>query len=58
VADKKMVTMELGLAHFLSRYKLKLSPDRIYKMIVRDGGDADEVRISCLFIFVRPHSNH
>ena len=33
--DKEMAAMELGLAHFLSRYKLKFSPDKIDTMIVQ-----------------------
>merc|ERR1712098_544591 len=32
--DKEMAAMELGLAHSLSRYKLKFSPDKIDTMIV------------------------
>merc|ERR1712071_592424 len=35
VADKEMAAMELGLAHSLSRYKLKFSPDKIDTMIVQ-----------------------
>ncbi|XP_023334948.1 nucleolar protein 58 [Eurytemora carolleeae] len=35
VADKDMAAMELGLAHSLSRYKLKFSPDKIDTMIVQ-----------------------
>ena len=30
-----MTAMELGLAHSLSRYKLKFSPDKIDTMIVQ-----------------------
>ena len=30
-----MAAMELGLAHSLSRYKLKFSPDKIDTMIVQ-----------------------
>ena len=37
VADKDMAAMELGLAHSLSRYKLKFSPDKIDTMIVQVG---------------------
>merc|ERR1719308_86137 len=33
--DKEMAAMELGLAHSLSRYKLKFSPDKIDTMIVQ-----------------------
>merc|ERR1712098_249611 len=33
--DKEMTAMELGLAHSLSRYKLKFSPDKIDTMIVQ-----------------------
>merc|ERR1712212_1031721 len=33
--DKEMSAMELGLAHSLSRYKLKFSPDKIDTMIVQ-----------------------
>ena len=33
--DKEMAAMELGLAHSLSRYKLKFSPDKIETMIVQ-----------------------
>merc|ERR1719233_2473503 len=33
--DKEMAAMELGLAHSLSRYKLKFSPDKIDIMIVQ-----------------------
>ena len=33
--DKEMAAMELGLAHYLSRYKLKFSPDKIDTMIVQ-----------------------
>merc|ERR1712029_674879 len=33
--DKGMTAMELGLAHSLSRYKLKFSPDKIDTMIVQ-----------------------
>merc|ERR1712013_834611 len=33
--DKEMSVMELGLAHSLSRYKLKFSPDKIDTMIVQ-----------------------
>ena len=32
-----MTAMELGLAHSLSRYKLKFSPDKIDTMIVQVG---------------------
>merc|ERR1719309_1656447 len=35
VPDKDMAAMELGLAHSLSRYKLKFSPDKIDTMIVQ-----------------------
>ena len=35
--DKEMTAMELGLAHSLSRYKLKFSPDKIDTMIVQVG---------------------
>merc|ERR1712168_108349 len=35
VPDKEMSAMELGLAHSLSRYKLKFSPDKIDTMIVQ-----------------------
>jgi len=34
-SDKEMAAMELGLAHSLSRYKLKFSPDKIDTMIVQ-----------------------
>jgi nucleolar protein 58 len=37
VPDKDMAAMELGLAHSLSRYKLKFSPDKIDTMIVQVG---------------------
>lgn len=33
--DKEMTAMSLGLAHSLSRYKLKFSPDKIDTMIVQ-----------------------
>merc|ERR1712096_300013 len=33
--DRDMAAMELGLAHSLSRYKLKFSPDKIDTMIVQ-----------------------
>merc|ERR1711962_1032761 len=33
--DKELAAMELGLAHSLSRYKLKFSPDKIDTMIVQ-----------------------
>merc|ERR1719264_1348771 len=33
--DKEMSAMELGLAHSLSRYKLKFSPEKIDTMIVQ-----------------------
>merc|ERR1739838_683274 len=33
--DKEMAAMELGLAHSLSRYKLKFSPDKVDTMIVQ-----------------------
>ena len=33
--DKEMAAIELGLAHSLSRYKLKFSPDKIDTMIVQ-----------------------
>merc|ERR1712203_274054 len=33
--DKEMAAMELGLAHSLSRYKLKFSPDKIDTMTVQ-----------------------
>merc|ERR1712096_263736 len=35
VPDRDMAAMELGLAHSLSRYKLKFSPDKIDTMIVQ-----------------------
>merc|ERR1739846_209093 len=35
VDDKEMTAMSLGLAHSLSRYKLKFSPDKIDTMIVQ-----------------------
>jgi len=35
VPDKDMAAMELGLAHSLSRYKLKFSPDKVDTMIVQ-----------------------
>ena len=35
--------MELGLAHSLSRYKLKFSPDKIDTMIVQVGPNCDDV---------------
>merc|ERR1712088_272494 len=35
VEDKEMTAMSLGLAHSLSRYKLKFSPDKIDTMIVQ-----------------------
>jgi nucleolar protein 58 len=35
VEDKDMKAMSLGLAHSLSRYKLKFSPDKIDTMIVQ-----------------------
>merc|ERR1719189_1562363 len=33
--DKEMAGMALGLAHSLSRYKLKFSPDKVDTMIVQ-----------------------
>jgi len=35
IQDKEMTAMSLGLAHSLSRYKLKFSPDKIDTMIVQ-----------------------
>ncbi len=35
VPDRDMAAMELGLAHSLSRYKLKFSPDKVDTMIVQ-----------------------
>jgi len=35
IDDKEMTAMSLGLAHSLSRYKLKFSPDKIDTMIVQ-----------------------
>merc|ERR1712088_509688 len=35
IDDKEMIAMSLGLAHSLSRYKLKFSPDKIDTMIVQ-----------------------
>ena len=35
IQDKDMTAMSLGLAHSLSRYKLKFSPDKIDTMIVQ-----------------------
>ena len=35
--DKEMAAMELGLAQYLNRYKLKLSPDKIDTRIVQAG---------------------
>ncbi|PAA74902.1 hypothetical protein BOX15_Mlig012732g1, partial [Macrostomum lignano] len=35
VAPREMAAMQLGLAHSLSRYKLKFSPDKIDTMIVQ-----------------------
>lgn len=35
IQDKEMTAMSLGLAHSLSRYKLKFSPDKIDTMVVQ-----------------------
>lgn len=35
LTDKEMTTMALGLAHSLSRYKLKFTPDKIDTMIIQ-----------------------
>ncbi|XP_067004036.2 nucleolar protein 58 [Anabrus simplex] len=40
---KEMTAMALGLAHSLSRYKLKFSPDKIDTMIVQAVGLLDEL---------------
>ena len=34
-SDKRLENMSLGLAHSLSRYKLKFSPDKIDTMIIQ-----------------------
>ena len=44
-----MTAMELGLAHSLSRYKLKFSPDKIDTMIV-------QVRFQVYMKFVKLHA--
>ena len=41
--DKEMTAMELGLAHSLSRYKLKFSPDKIDTMIVQVNTAIDSI---------------
>merc|ERR1711910_34207 len=41
--DKEMSAMELGLAHSLSRYKLKFSPDKVDTMIVQAVSLLDDV---------------
>ena len=41
--DKEMTAMELGLAHSLSRYKLKFSPDKIDTMIVQVNTATDSI---------------
>ena len=41
--DKEMTAMELGLAHSLSRYKLKFSPDKIDTMIVQVNTEIDSI---------------
>ena len=46
-----MTAMELGLAHSLSRYKLKFSPDKIDTMIV-------QVRFQVYMKLVKLHAFH
>ncbi len=35
VPEKEIAAMRIGLAHSLSRYKLKFSPDKVDTMIVQ-----------------------
>lgn len=41
--DTKLRTMQLGLGHTLSRYKLKFSPDKVDTMVVQAIGLLDEL---------------
>ncbi|XP_014233267.1 nucleolar protein 58 [Trichogramma pretiosum] len=43
VPKKEMTAMALGLAHSLSRYKLKFSPDKVDTMIVQAIGLMDDI---------------
>lgn len=43
VPDKEMTAMALGLAHSLSRYKLKFSPDKIDTMVIQSINLLDEL---------------
>ena len=45
-----MTAMELGLAHSLSRYKLKFSPDKIDTMIVQV--DINLILFVIIFVFI------
>lgn len=47
LSEKDTTAMALGLAHSLSRYKLKFSPDKVDTMIVQA---ICELYISCLFL--------
>jgi nucleolar protein 58 len=49
--EKDMAAMSLGLAHSLSRYKLKFSPDKIDTMIVQAVSLLDDLdKVDSLFI--------
>ena len=44
VPEKEIAAMRIGLAHSLSRYKLKFSPDKVDTMIVQ---------AICMFLFLK-----
>ncbi|KAL8601157.1 Nucleolar protein 58 [Nucella lapillus] len=43
VGDKELTAMSLGLAHSLSRYKVKFSPDKVDTMIVQAISTLDDI---------------
>ena len=50
--ERDMTAMALGLAHSLSRYKLKFSPDKVDTMIVQAIGEFSEISFDSICDFL------